>query len=139
MTVTWNDGPLLQRLRQAAMRGVVSGTEEVRNEMISLILNTQKTGRVYRRRGVQHQASAPGEPPASDTGRLVNSTTTDYDQAKLMGTVTARTAYAAALEYGTVRMAPRPYARPAAANTKEFIEKAVGDEVASALASAGIT
>jgi HK97 gp10 family phage protein len=110
------------------MQGVVRFGEEVRNEAISLILNTPKTGRLYWRRGVSktsgtgrsfsggHRASAPGEPPASDTGRLVNSITTSYDFNELSGTVRARTEYAAYLEYGTSRMEPRPFMRPAVAN-----------------------
>lgn len=133
MTVNWNGNALLAEIRQAAMRGVVAGTEEVRNEMVSLITNGPKTGRIYRRRGVEHQASAPGQPPATDTGRLVNSITTDYKAAKLMGTVTARTAYAAYLEYGTEKMAPRPFARPALANSQEFIQTAIRDEIGAVL------
>jgi HK97 gp10 family phage protein len=149
MTVNWNSGPIVAELRQAAMRGVVAGTEEVRNEMVSLIMNGQKTGRLYWRAGLSkmsksgksfsggHRASAPGEAPASDTGRLVNSITTNYDLANLVGTVTARTAYAAALEYGTVKMAPRPYARPAVASTKGEIEDGIRREIEAVLRGRG--
>lgn len=109
-------------------RAVVRGTESLCNEALRLILDTPKTGRVYRRRSIEHQASAPGEPPASDTGRLVQSVTTDYGDGGYAGTVTFRTAYAAALEYGTERMEPRPYARPAVANKRREI---IDDLVAS--------
>ena len=69
MAVVFNGTDIQDRVRRAAMKGIVRGTEAVRDEAISLILNTPKNGRLYRRRGVEHLASAPGEPPASDTGR----------------------------------------------------------------------
>lgn len=36
-------------------------------------MNQPHSGRIYTRGNVQHQASAPGEAPAIDTGALVNS------------------------------------------------------------------
>lgn len=137
MSVSFDRDAILARVRQAAMRGVVRGTESVRNEAISLILNTPKTGRMYQRRSVEHQASAPGEAPASDTGRLVNSIRTTYDFEGLAGTVTASTAYAASLEYGTQRMEPRPYMRPALANRRAAIEADIQREVAQVLSRSG--
>jgi HK97 gp10 family phage protein len=74
-----------------------------------------KTGRIYRRRGIEHQASAPGEPPATDTGALIASGRAD---AEINGdTVNAiveyRAPYAVHLEYGTRKMAARPFLTPA--------------------------
>lgn len=98
------------------------------------IQNPPKTGRIYElgehtvsfttkggkevsftvRKGVesrQHQASAPGEAPATETGALDNSGYT-----KRLGTadyeVGFTTEYAAPLEFGTPRIEPRPYLRP---------------------------
>ena len=133
MTVTFNSGTLLARVRAAAMQAVVRGTESVRNEAITLILDTPKTGRVYRRRGVEHQASAPGEPPASDTGRLVNSIRTEYDQSNLVGRVVAGSAHAAYLEFGTQRMEPRPFMRPALRNRGKDIVADIQSSVDRAL------
>lgn len=135
MSVEWNANAVIERVMTAAMRGVVRGTESVRTEAIRLMQETPHTGRIYRRRGVTHQASAPGEPPAVDTGRHINSITTEYDQAQLAGTVVFRAKYAAALEYGTSRMAPRPYARPALANMRDSIEADIGAEIDGALRS----
>lgn len=76
------------------------------------IMNPPKSGRVYQRGKRAHQASAPGEAPATDVGNLVNS-------ALLFKTNTAdwlinwNAEYAAALEYGTPRILPRPFLRPA--------------------------
>lgn len=136
MTVNFDASTITAAVRQAAMRGVVRGTESVRNEAISLVQNPPKTGRAYRRRGIEHQASAPGEAPASDTGRLVGSIRTSYDQEELSGTVTASTDYAAHLEYGTQKMEPRPFLRPALASRRGAIEQDINREVASALRAA---
>lgn len=136
MTVTWwNGSQFEQRARQAVMRGVVRGCEGVRNEAIRLINSGPKTGRIYTRRGISHQASAPGEPPASDTGRLVNSITTKYEPDKMSGIVQFGTEYAPFLEFGTQTMEPRPFARPALVSQQENIVSGIVFEVAKEFAS----
>jgi HK97 gp10 family phage protein len=133
VAVNWNGQSVLERVRTAVQQEIVRQTEEVRNAAVSLIMDTLKTGRIYRRRGVEHRASAPDEAPASDTGRLVNSIRTDYRLAELTGIVSASTAYAAYLEYGTSRMAPRPYMRPALASRRAAIEAGLAAAARSAL------
>jgi hypothetical protein len=71
------------------------------------ILNTgSRTGRLYRIAGRNHQSSAPGEPPATITGRLARSA--DY---LVHGWHTMslgqRASYADFLEYGTRNIRPR--------------------------------
>lgn len=127
--VEWNAEAVTAVLRQAVMRGVVAATEEVRNEAVRLIQSGPKTGRVYGR----HQASAPGEAPASDTGRLVNSITTAFDDVKLTGTVAANTDYAEYLEYGTATMEPRPFLRPALTAKREQVTALITAAIAEAL------
>lgn len=73
-----------------------------------------KTGRIYmkgKNRNIRHQASAPGEPPATDTGKLVNSIVGDakITGKQVQGYLEARTAYAGYLEFGTRKMAARPF------------------------------
>lgn len=133
MTVKWFGDDILGKVRQAAMRGVIDGTESVIEEGNSMIMDGQKTGRIYRRRGVEHQASAPGEAPASDTGRLVQSAHTEYEPADLSGEAIWSTDYAEPLEFGTSKMAPRPYARPALANKKDEITAGINGEIAAVL------
>jgi len=128
--VIWYGDEVLEHARQAVAQGLVAATELVRTEAISLILDTPKSGRIYRRRSVTHRASAPGEPPASDTGFNVNSITTDYDFGSLSGTVTARSQYAPYLEYGTRNMEPRPFMRPALMNKKDEIERIIASSIA---------
>ena len=83
-------------------------------------MNGPKSGRVYIINGREHQASAPGEPPAVVYGNLKNSikvqeVTDDH------ATLAATGEYAVPLEYGTARMAARPFMRPAAYDHLEEI------------------
>lgn len=79
------------------------------------------TGKIYgatgpvskpgKKRRKRHQASAPGEPPATDTGTLANST-----QGKMLseteGEVRVTAEYGPMLEHGTTFIAPRPFFAP---------------------------
>jgi hypothetical protein len=60
---------------QAEARKAVEATAiEVRGEIVRGYQRGPASGRVYVRGNVTHQASAPGEAPATDTGRLASST-----------------------------------------------------------------
>lgn len=135
MTIKWSDAAVRARIKRGAFAGVVIAAEAVREAAVGLVLNPPKTGRVYRRRGVEHQASAPGEAPASDTGRLARSITVRPDEARTAATVNASTEYAAPLEFGTQRVEPRPYMRPALASVD--VADIVIKEVRRALATGG--
>lgn len=133
MTVNWNGSDLLAKIHAAAVRGLHRGVEEVRTEAVTLMQNSPRGGRVYRRGGVSHKASAPGEPPAPDTGFLMRSIGTSVDPETLVGTVSFTARYARALEYGTARMAARPFARPALANKIDDIQADIAAEISAAL------
>lgn len=133
MALEWRGPEVLASLSQAALRGVVRGTENVKTRMVERIQQPPKTGHVYRRNTVEHQASAPGESPASDTGRLAQSITTSYDPSRITGYVNVSTEYAAALEFGTPRIAPRPYARVSLAEKAKEIQDDIAREIAGAL------
>lgn len=70
-----------------------------------------KTGKPVKRRRY-HRASAPGEAPAIDTGHLVNSIRSTFPT-KLKGVLNIGAAYASFLEFGTRKMAARPFIEPA--------------------------
>ena len=100
----------------------------LKHNYASILLNTgTRSGRIYKktRLGKTHQASAPGEPPKSDLGRLVGSLNTRVtrDANAINGDLTVGTDYAQGLEYGTSRMAARPFMRPTLAALKQKILK----------------
>lgn len=95
----------------AAERGVRAAVLDA-EAITKTLLSQPGTGRIYARgKTVQHQASAPGEPPAPDTGRLRNSIVTEVTRSnvEVVGIVAVNTEYAAKLELGTERMKRRPF------------------------------
>lgn len=62
--------------------------------------------------GKNHQPSAPGQPPNADTRLLDTSIETTLEKNDEVH-VTSNAPYSAALEYGTSKMAERPFMRPA--------------------------
>lgn len=133
MTVKWNGEQIIARIRTGAMQGVVEGIGIVEKRAIDLILTTHKSGRIYRRRGVLHQASAPGEPPASDTGHLVNDRRIDLIPERVAARLTFSALYAIFLERGTSKMEPRPWANRALEETRSEVRWAVGSNILKAL------
>jgi hypothetical protein len=88
------------------------------------IQNPPKSGRIYQHGNVLHQASAPGEAPASDTGALATNVTVNHDGPSDWST-TWNEEYAPDLEYGTPTILPRPFARPAVEAVKERFLSAI--------------
>lgn len=95
----------------AAERGVRAAVLDAEG-LTKVLLSQPGTGRMYQRgKTVEHRASAPGEPPAPDTGRLRASVSTEVIRGldEVTGIVAVNTEYAAALELGTEKMKARPY------------------------------
>lgn len=133
MTVRWTPEAATEAIRRGALRGITAAANLVRNEVLRLILETPKTGKIYVRRGIEHQASAPGEAPASDTGTLVRGITVEIDTERIAARVNSGAAHGPHLEFGTDKMEPRPHMRQALENKRVEIEATVGREVAAAL------
>lgn len=133
MAVEWFGSEIIEKARGAAMQAVTRGGYAVHEEATSLILDTPKTGRVYRRRGVEHQASAPGEPFSSDTGATVQSGKVELKPGELAADVNWSTEYAGLLEYGSEGSGARSFARPALANKADEIQQDIADSVSDAL------
>jgi len=101
-------------VRAEVGKEVLATAVKLRGDVVKSIQRGPAGGRTYRKYNPRrtHTASAPGQPPMTDTGRLANSIEFDRE-GDLTATVGSKVAYAAYLEYGTSRMAARPYFRPA--------------------------
>lgn len=72
--------------------------------------------------GAGHVPSKPGEPPKRDTGHL-DTNIEAYRTGPLSAEVRSQAEYAAHLEFGTSKMAARPYMRPAVKRAKPKIQQ----------------
>lgn len=125
-----------EQAKQQAHRAVSKTAEDV-ERLWKTAMEGPKSGRVYRktsgrrrgRRGgrstVHHQASAPGEAPAIDTGAYHGAV-----RARMKGEFTAWVTpgplrYPAILEFGSRKMAKRPAAVPAAEEAWPAFEAAM--------------
>mgnify|MGYP003109191431 CR=1 FL=1 len=104
-----------------------SSVQLVRKTAVESIQRGVKTGETYKKYNPKrtHTASAAGQPPATDTGFLVQNITTDVRSqgTKVIGEIIASTPYAKALEFGTRKMAARPYLNPALRKNKKKIQR----------------
>ena len=107
----------------AAREVVAYGLNEVRNTAVQGITEGNKSGRTYTRRGISHTASAAGEYPAADTGVLHTNIFTDVDSNGLGGSVESRAKYSEFLEFGTSKMAARPFMQPSAEATRPKLRR----------------
>ena len=115
--------------RRAQADGLEAGARVYETE-VKLLLSRQGTGQTYIRDGVEHTASAPGEPPAADTGFLRGSVTVD-SVTPTEAIIAPHTDYDEELEFGTERIAARPYMRPALDEHEAEILDAVRATVAA--------
>lgn len=118
------DAPLDEATLQALHAGLRGAIDLMVADAKRAVARGPKTGRIYlkgKNKSIKHQASAPGEPPATDTGRLVNSIVGDAKVVgkQVQGYIEARTDYAGYLEFGTRRMAARPYLTPAVMKNRD--------------------
>ncbi|MER8827223.1 hypothetical protein NKH73_14135 [Mesorhizobium sp. M0938] len=80
--------------------------------------------------GAGHVPSSPGSPPNRDTGFLdSNIETTIEGQSPPTVHVTSNAPYSAALEFGTSKMAERPFMRPATEKNRTKVGRKVANAV----------
>ena len=141
----------LERLRRATKnaevyfrdeleKGLEASARHVQDEAIKSILRGTKTGKTYKVGGVNRRASAPGEAPANQTGRLAGSFVTSLSRGTLSALVSAGRGlvnYARALEFGTVNMEARPFLFPAVERSRAWIEKRLNQAVDRAIKRSG--
>jgi len=110
--VVWSKFTLLEKqVEPRAAKIIEQGAQTMVTDMKDAIESGPKTGRLYRRGNVEHQASAPGEAPATDIGTLANSLVVKR-VAKLTREIWG-ILYGFWLEFGTTTLLPRPFVRPA--------------------------
>lgn len=105
---------------------ITRGTGQVMNTAIKSIRGggTGITYQKYEPRRT-HIASAPNQPPASDTGFLISNITMKVDvkqNGSVVGQVISSAPYSKHLEFGTTNMTERPFMQPALQKNKRKIE-----------------
>jgi len=99
--------------------------DKSKNRIRKEMRETKKGGRVYRRGGKRHVASAAGAFPAIDTGGLAGSIA--HDPAKREVRIGSGLEYAGYVNDGTSRMAARPYLEPGVTKTYSDWPKFMSD------------
>ena len=106
---------------KALKRQIALGAILVQSEAIKSISKGARSGVKFKRGGKTGQRSAPGEFPKTDTGRLVASIKTESSAGGLIFRVGTNLRYGRHLEFGTLKMAARPWlARTLRLNTKKI-------------------
>ena len=129
--ITGADGVMAKlsgKLGQQAINNVgqalFAGGELIRAEASHMITEGAVSGK-------GHIPSLPGQPPNEDTGVLrTHIETTQVGPLKVE--VSSNAPYAAALEFGTSKMAERPYMRPATARKRKEVVALVRQAVRQA-------
>ena len=119
-----------------------------RSELAGILLDRRLQGkkkRTLRSLGF-HKASAPGDPPAVDTGNLRRSWQTGFRAAKPSPrgsfrrmAIGSNVVYARALEFGHGATKPRPYLRPSVRKVQPSAQSIMDAAVARAVQSAGLS
>ncbi|MFQ5954711.1 MAG: HK97-gp10 family putative phage morphogenesis protein [Kiloniellales bacterium] len=125
-----------RRSRPAVRQAIAASALEVEREAKRSILENPRRGRFYVRYNPTRtgRASAPGDPPANDLGHLVRNITHVIDADGLGASVESRAFYSHFLEYGTVKMAARPFMFRALEKHKARIAKRIAEAVRRAAA-----
>lgn len=113
ITLSENNARNLEKAGEQAIEAIARVIEafaiRIDREIKISIGRGPKSGRLYGK----HQASAPGQAPATDTGRLVKSISWRSFNRGLSAEVGSHIFYAPFLEEGTSKMDSRPWLQPA--------------------------
>ena len=99
----------------------------------------QRGGRSGVVRPTGEKSSAPGEPPKTDTGVLVGSISVSIGKGGMVADVGSDVEYAKYLEFGTTKMAARPWLHPTFKRLKKRITKNVASAMRRSVAKAART
>lgn len=114
--------------------------DDIINSMTKTPLNMERSYYTHNK-SIPHHPSFPGNPPARDSGHLIQSIRWEVSSEKEI--VTGRVgsiqkevpygAYLEGLERGNSKTAPRPWLRPAMTKNEEFIKKNINETVSKVL------
>jgi HK97 gp10 family phage protein len=123
----WRGNRALQQVNTAATRGMRKAGTVIIKEMRRLMTEEPKSGRLYG----THRASAPGEPAASDTGRLVKSFLSKItkENDRIVLTINSDQPHFKWVEQGTTKMEKRPVVPPAVKNMTPQIIRLIAQEI----------
>ena len=109
---------------------IAGGAQLIRGQAIRSIQTGPKSGRIYEKYNPRrtHQASAPGQAPASDTGNLVSQIIVRPKNPDEVA-VESNALYSSFLEFGTSKMLARPFLFPATERSRPKIVQAVFNKV----------
>ncbi len=104
---------LFEKKMQLVMLGRMEVACEYAEGRVKDALSQSGSGKLYKIEGRRHQASAPGEAPTVLTGDLRASIThfVGVIGQTVAGIISTNMEYAPHLEFGTRKMAPRPFMR----------------------------
>ena len=111
--------------------------EKVRGDIVLSMAQTPRdTSRSYKRGKKEHNPSMPNNPPAPDTGNLRRSIKYEVKGSGtevygVVGSTQKEPDYATWTEYGTSKMAPRPWLRPNMLKNETWIRNILKETVAS--------
>lgn len=120
----------MQKLEAAIGRFVIKAAPLIEGQLEDTLQDGIQSGKVYRRgKSRYHQASAPGEPPATDLNNLVGSIDSIIAANRLEAKIGTPVEYALFLEDGTSRMAPRPLWEKTVKDNLPTLENLLKDEI----------
>lgn len=104
----------MRRVKNPVMKALYAAGEVIRADAAQSIID----GGIP---SPNHIVSDPGQPPNRDTGNLDKSIDVRVNPSRKSVTVLASAEYAAALEFGTSKIAARPFLRPALIRNKNRV------------------
>lgn len=120
VTIKFNHIPRIRRQLEPRAKDIVVKLVGELETIVKTSMQGSKGGAFYS----GHQASAPGEAPAIDTGQLFGAMQQSFEDNGMTGVLAFLTEYAIHLEFGTTKMAPRPFARPAIESMRARVKSA---------------
>lgn len=116
-------------------RVVNSIANHIRNIAVESILKNSRAGGVTTRYNPKRKirVSKAGHPPASDTGYLASQIVVKIDGNQLGADIISNADYSEALEFGTLKMAARPFMQPAAEESRKKYQQQLTKAITSGL------